>query len=71
MWEIRINKEEIKDMMQDLDEGKAILVDGVAGYILKKCRQEMAESFHDIIQCTMQTGKVPKKWKRADIKPPT
>ena len=29
----------------------------------------MAEPIHDIIECSIQTGKVPKEWKRADIMP--
>ena len=27
----------------------------------------MAVPIHDIINCSIKTGKVPKKWKRADI----
>ena len=29
----------------------------------------MAELIHDIIECSLKTGKVPKEWKRADIMP--
>ena len=47
MWEIRISREEIEEMMKELDERKAIGPDGVSGYILKECRQEMAEPIHD------------------------
>ena len=36
MWEIKINREEIKEMMKELDEKKAIGPDGISGYILKK-----------------------------------
>ena len=69
MWEIKISKKEIEEMMKELDEREAIGPDGVLGYILKECRQEMAEPFHDIIECSIQTEKVPKEWKRADIMP--
>ena len=64
MWETQINREEIKEMMKELDDKKAIGSDGVSGYILKECRQEMAEPIHDIIECSSRTGKVPKEWKR-------
>ena len=47
--EIRISREEIKEMMKELDERKALGPDGVSGYILKECRSEMAEPIHDII----------------------
>ena len=48
MLEIRINREEIEEMMKELKERKAIGPDEVSGYILKECRQEMAEPIHDI-----------------------
>ena len=38
MWEIRISREEIDEIMKELDERKAIGPDGVSGYILKDCR---------------------------------
>ena len=27
----------------------------------------MAEPIHDIIECSIKTGKVPQEWKRADV----
>ena len=56
MWEIRINREEIKEMMKQLDGRKAIGLDGVSGYILKGCRQEIDEPIYAIIECSL------KKW---------
>ena len=50
MWEIKISSEEMKE----LNERKAIGPDGVSGYILKECRQEMAEPIHDIIECSIE-----------------
>ena len=55
--------------MKEFDKKVAIGPDGVSGYILKECRQEKAEPIHDIIECFLRTGKVPKEWKRADIMP--
>ena len=52
-----------------MDERKAMGPDGVLGYILKECRQEMAEPIHDIIECSINTEKVLKEWRRADIMP--
>ena len=34
MWEIRINKDEMKELMKKLDARKAIGSDGVSGYIM-------------------------------------
>ena len=56
MWEIKISKKEIEEMMKEVDERKAIGPDGVSGYILKECRQQMAEPIHDIIECSIKTG---------------
>ena len=64
MWEIRISRKETEEMMKELDERKAIRPDGVSGYILKECRQEMDEPIHDIIECSIKTEKVPNEWKK-------
>ena len=45
MWEIRINREKIKEMVKKFDERN------VSRYILKGCRQEIVEPTHDIIEC--------------------
>ena len=42
-------------MIKELDEKKAIVPDGVSGYILKECRQEMAELIYNIIECSIKT----------------
>ena len=49
-------------MMKELDEKKTIAPNGVSGYILKECRQEIAEPIHDIIECFIETGKAPKEF---------
>ena len=63
MWEIKISREEIEEMMKELDETKAMGPDGVSGYILKECRQEMAEPIHDIIECSIKQEKSLKNGK--------
>ena len=60
------NKEEIEEMMKKLDERRP---NGVSRYIFKECRQEMTEPIHDIIECSIKTGKVPKEWKKDDMIP--
>ena len=58
--EIRIKREEIMETMKELDERKATdQPDGISGYILKWCRQEIAEPIWDIIECSLKAGKVP------------
>ena len=47
MMEIWINREEVKEMMKELDERKTIEPDGESEYILKECKQKMVESIYD------------------------
>ena len=61
MWKIRINREQIKEMMKELSERKAIGSDWVSGCILKECRQEIADEINDLIGCSLKTVKVPKE----------
>ena len=42
--------------MKELDVRKAIITDGVCGYVLKECRQEIAELIHYIIGYFIKTG---------------
>ena len=65
MWEIGINREEIKEMMKELDERKEIGPDGVSGFILKECRQKITETIHYIIKCFIKTRKSPSRMKKS------
>ena len=49
--------------MKKFDERKVIGPDRVSGYILKECRQEIAEPIHDIVDCSLKTRKVPNECK--------
>ena len=69
MWEIRTNREMIKEMMKELDERKAIGPKEVSAYILKECKQEMAQPIYDIIKCSLKIRIVLKVWKKPAIKP--
>ena len=67
--EVKVCRDEIMKLMKDLEERKATGPDQVSGHILKECRHQLIEPIHDIIRCSLETGKVPKEWKRADIVP--
>lgn len=69
MEEIMVNKEEIHKLLGELEEGKAVGPDGVSGYILKKCRDELIVPIYDIIRCSVATGTVPNEWRRAEVVP--
>ncbi len=61
--------EEIHKIMEEVEERKAIGPDGVSGFILKECRNQLVEPAYDIIKCSVSTGKVPKEWRRAEVVP--
>ena len=69
MLEFRVNKQEVMKLMKELKERKALDPDGVSGFILKECRNQLVVPIYDIIKCSIVTGKVPREWKRADIIP--
>ena len=59
---------EIKRLLEELDENKAQGPDEIAARILKECRDELAGHIYAIIEMSLAEGKVPKYWKRADIR---
>ena len=66
---IVISTKEIKDILEKLDVRKAMGPDGVANWVLKECSSQLMEVIQNIVNSTLQKGKIPKDWKRADITP--
>ena len=64
-----ITVSEITKLLEELDERKAQGPDGIAGKILRECREELAGHIHAIIVRSLTEGRVPRDWKRADIVP--
>ncbi len=56
MEEVIVNKDEILKIMEELEERKAIGPDGVSGFILKECRNQLVGPIYDIIKCSVSTG---------------
>ena len=69
MHKLEVHKQEIGKKMEKLDVRKAMGPDGVAGWILKECKNQMIEPIWDIINTSLKEGRVPKEWKRANIVP--
>ena len=61
--------EEIKNMMGCLEVRKAVGPDGVSGWILRECREQLAEKVCEVIDASLREGVVPQDWKRANIVP--
>ena len=66
---MKVDKEELMTIMRKLDGRKAMGPDAVSGQVLKECSKELLEPLYNIINCSVNSGKVPKEWKRADIVP--
>ena len=69
MQDIKVDRQEIRKLLENLDVRKAIGPDDVSGWILKECRDQLVEPIWDIIDSSLKEGKVPKEWKRANIVP--
>ena len=69
LYEVVVERHEIGKMMEELDVRKAMGPDGVSGWILKECREQLMEPIWDIVNSSLKEGKVPKEWKRANIVP--
>ena len=70
MEDVQVTIQEINNILKSLDGRKATGPDGVSGWILKECREELKDKLHSIICTTsINHGTVPQDWKRADIVP--
>lgn len=69
MKEFQVTVEEIKNMMGSLEVRKAVGPDGVSGWILRECREQLAEKVCEVIDASLREGVVPQDWKRANIVP--
>ncbi|MPD03416.1 hypothetical protein E2C01_099054 [Portunus trituberculatus] len=43
--------------------------DGVSGWTLRECREQLVDPICDVINSSLMEGKVPKEWKRPNIRP--
>lgn len=55
--------------MKDMEGRRAIGPDGVLRHILKECRQQLTEPVQEILECLLNTGRIPKEGKGAHIIP--
>ena len=69
MEDIHVTVKEVDDIIRNVDGRKATGPDGVSGWILKECRHQLSDKLHNIISSSLNEGKIPKDWKRANIVP--
>ena len=68
MEDFQVNIQEINNILKTLDGRRAMGPDGVSGWILKECRDELKDKLHSTYS-SINHGTVPQDWKRADIVP--
>ena len=69
MQDITVTKGDIEKVISNIDVNKSMGPDGISGRVLKECKQQIIEPIFDIVKSSIETGKVPQEWKRADIVP--
>ena len=67
--DITVKEHEVLKLMKELDVRKAMGPDGVAGWILKECADQLVKPVYNIIRHTLDKGELPLEWKRANIVP--
>ena len=63
------DEEEISKILSSLNEWKAMGPDGIHPAVLKNCSKEVATPLRIIFQSTIDQGKLPTDWKRANVTP--
>lgn len=66
MWEMEVREEEVTKIVGKLKERKTIEPYGVSWHVLRECRQQMSGPIFKMRECSLNKGKAPKEWKRAE-----
>ena len=67
--DIQVEVQEIHKLLGELEVRKATGPDGVSNWILRECKDQLADKIHSLIECSLKEGKVPLDWKRANVVP--
>ena len=66
---IKLAKERVLKALKSLDKSKAMGPDEISPWILKECAEELCQPIFMIFTNSLQQGKLPKIWKKANITP--
>ena len=69
MQSIVVTKGDMENIITKLDANKSMGPDGVHGKVLKECNEQLMDPILDIIKSSIESGQVPREWKRANIVP--
>ena len=66
LTQIEVAEDEVKKLLKDINEYKAVRPDGVPLKFLKECSEELTKPIAMIIR-SLDTGQVPTLWKLAQV----
>ena len=66
---IEISECEVEHYLNDLDTSKAYGPDGIPPRLLKECSKEISSSLCSLFNKSIETGRVPREWKKANVIP--
>ena len=64
-----VQKQDVGRLMGSLDVRKAIGPDGVSGWTLRECKDQLIQPLWEVVKRSIEEGRVPQEWKRAYIVP--
>ncbi|CAG4933852.1 unnamed protein product [Colias eurytheme] len=66
---IRIRQRDVLNVMRGLDVNKASGPDGIPAVVLRACAPELSPVLTRLFRLSLESGKVPKSWKLANVQP--
>jgi exonuclease III len=67
--EVTISEEEVSIELTKVNTTKAPGPDGLSTRVLKECREELKAPITKLFNSSLNTGKIPKDWKKANVVP--
>ena len=67
--EVVVQQQDAGRLLGNLDVRKPMGPDGVSGWTLKECKEQLIQPIWEVITTSIEEGRVPQEWKRADRVP--
>ena len=67
--EVVVQKQDVGRLLGNLDVRKAMGPDGVSRWTLKECKDYLIKPIWEVITSSIEEGRVPQEWKRANLVP--
>ncbi len=64
---IQTSTTEVRKLLEELDAWKSAGPDSISNWVLKECNHQPAEKLSNMIYASLEQGRVPTDWKRANV----